>query len=126
MLFLQILGAVFISSCCTSGSAGTSVAPRRISGRRSRGPNDVVVAFVSAIETEESVDEEDDPRVKEATAIAASQPPRQAFSKLNAKLPVKRRHKKLGEVTQPIGADVYDAPWLESEDDEEEDVDEDE
>ena len=81
-------------------------------------------AFVSAIETDESVDEDEDPRVEEATAIAASQSPRHAFSKLNAKLPVGRRYKKLGEVTQPIGADVYDVPWLEDQADEDEDDEE--
>lgn len=91
-------------------------------------PDDVVAALAEAIPDSDSDDndddEDEDPRTKEAQAVAATEPPRQAFARLNSKLPANRRYKKLGEITQPIGADIYDAPWRQDEDEDEDDEDE--
>jgi hypothetical protein len=40
----------------------------------------------------------------------AKLPPREAFAKLNAALPVAQRYKRLGQVDGPVAADIYRAP----------------
>jgi len=42
----------------------------------------------------------------------SSETPRATFARLNASLPARDRYKKLGEVTQPLPADIYQAPLV--------------
>ncbi len=54
--------------------------------------------------------EEDEDEDEEADRPVPDGPPRQAFATLNESLPSERRFRKLGEVKEPVEADVYVGP----------------
>jgi hypothetical protein len=58
----------------------------------------------------------------EIERLAAGLAPREAFQRINDRLPTDRRFQQIGQLTQPIPADVYVSPEEDFEDEDEEDV----
>ena len=74
--------------------------------------------IASEILEEWSVSDDDAPRPR---LPKVQGPPRDWFAAANRKLPEEKRFRKLGELSEPVGADIYCAPWQPDEDDDEDD-----
>ena len=79
-----------------------------------RKTDELVALYLGAL----GVDDEDEDNsgrresaYKQARNFAGNAPPREAFARLNTRLPQGRQFVKVGELTAPVAADVYQAPW---------------
>ena len=75
--------------------------------------DEVVATYLEAADPGTEGDEWDKWREGEdasARRLVVDLPPRRAFEMLNARLPVEKQFKRLGEVSEPVAADVYRPP----------------